>query len=112
MRGEDIDLMLARNDDIVPSSVFTASVMAAVTREATAPPPIPFPWRRALPGLSWCLAVSIAFLITGLRSSDNPAPVSGTLDLWAILGGAVWISTALVVSLFSIGLSFRLTRRV
>jgi hypothetical protein len=111
MRSEDIDLMLARNDHIVPSSGFTASVMDAITREATAPPPIPFPWRRALPGLGWCLAVIIAFLIMGLSPSNNPPPVSEALDLSAVLGGAIWISAALVVSLLSVALSIRVTRR-
>jgi hypothetical protein len=112
MRGEDIDLMLARNDNIVPSSGFTASVMESVKREATALPPIPFPWKRGLPGLGWCLAVSIAFIIMGPRSGDNPPPVSGALDLSAVLGGAVWISAALMVSLLSVALSSRVTRRV
>jgi hypothetical protein len=116
MRGEDIDRILSRNDKMVPSSSFTASVMEAVTREATAPSPIPFPWKRALPGLSWCLAVSIAFLTTGPNLSErlslNPPPISGTLDLSVVLGGAVWISTALAASLLSIGISMRLTRRV
>ena len=110
MRGEDIDLMLARNDNIVPSSGFTASVMDAVTREATAPPPIPFPWKRALPGLGWCLAVGIAFLVMGPGSGGNPPPVSGALDPSAVLRGAVWISAALVVSLLSVALSIRVTR--
>jgi hypothetical protein len=112
MRGEDVDLMLARSDNIVPSSGFTASVMDAVTREATALPPIPFPWKRALPGLVWCLAVSIAFLMMGPRSGDNPPPVSGELHLSTVLGGVVWVSAALVVSLLSVALSIRVTRRV
>jgi hypothetical protein len=112
MRGEDIDLILGRDDRIVPSFGFTASVMDRVTREASAPSPIPFPWRRALPGIGWCLAVSIVFLIMGPRSSGNPPPVSGMQDLPAVLGAAVWIFGALVVSLLSAGLSIRLTRRV
>ncbi len=116
MRGEDIDGILSHNDKIVPSSGFTASVMEAVTREATAPPPIPFPWKRALPGLGWCLAVSIAFLATGPKLSERlsapPPQISGTLDLSVVLGGAAWIFTALAVSLVTIGLSIRMTRRV
>jgi hypothetical protein len=110
MRSEDIDLILARNDNIVPSSGFADSVMGAIIREATEPPPIPFPWKRALPGLGWCLAVSIAFLTMGPRSGDNPPPVSGALDLPAVLSGAVWISAALMVSLLSVALSLAITR--
>src|SRR6202043_1907907 len=47
----EIDRILSREDEILPSSGFTVSVMDAVRREAAAPPPIPFPWKRALPGL-------------------------------------------------------------
>jgi hypothetical protein len=112
MRDEDIDLMLARRDDMVPSSGFTASVMDAVTREATATPPIQFPWRRALPGLGWCLAVGIAFISMGPGSSGALPPESGALDLSPVLGGAVWTSAALVVSLVSVALSIRVARRV
>jgi hypothetical protein len=112
MRDEDIDLVLVRAGDIVPSSGFTASVMDAVTREATAPAPIPFPWRRALPGLGWCLAVGIAFFSMGPGSSNNSPLVSGALDLPAVLAGAGWISAALLVSLLSVALSTRVSRRV
>ncbi len=47
----EINRILSREDEILPSSGFTVSVMDAVRREAAAPPPIPFPWKRALPGL-------------------------------------------------------------
>ena len=82
MRDEDIDLMLSRDDNIVPSSGFTASVMDAVTREATAPPPIPFPWKRALPGRATALSA------------------------------AGWIAGALVLTLGSVAFSIRMARRV
>ena len=112
MRAEDIELMLARDDNIVPSSGFTASVMDAVTREATAAPPIPFPWKRALPGLGWCLAVNIAFLIMGLGSNGNPPLAPAALDLSTVLGGVGWVTAALVVSLASVAVSIRMARRV
>ena len=47
----EINRILSREDEILPSSGFAVSVMDAVRREAAAPPPIPFPWKRALPGL-------------------------------------------------------------
>jgi hypothetical protein len=112
MNDRDIDLILARKDDIVPSSGFSASVMEAIAREATAPPPIPFPWKRALPGLVWCLVVSIGFLMKSQGSGYNPPPVSGGLDLSALLGAAVWTFAAIAVSVLSVVLSIRLSRRV
>ncbi len=46
-------------EEILPSSGFAASVMDAVRREAAAPPPIPFPWKRALPGAVFAAATLI-----------------------------------------------------
>jgi hypothetical protein len=111
MRDKDIDLMLAGDDNIVPSSGFTASVMEALTRDATAPPPIPFPWKRALPGLGWCLAVSIAFLTMGPVSGGNPPPAPAAQHLSTVLNGAAWIAAALIVTLGSVALSIRIARR-
>jgi hypothetical protein len=58
---ETIDRILAADQALVPSSGFLASVMDRVREEAAAPPPIPFPWKRALPGMAlvagvfgWC----------------------------------------------------------
>ena len=96
-----------KHEDIVPSSGFTASVMDAITREATAPPPIPFPWKRALPGLGWCLVVGIAFLTMSPGSISN-APSAP--DLSAALNGAGWITAALMMSLLSVALTRRIGR--
>jgi hypothetical protein len=99
-----------RDEDIVPSSGFTASVMDAIMREANAPAPIPFPWKRALPGLGWCLVVAIAFLIMGPRPGNSPPPGPPPPDLSAVLGGLGWIAAAMVVSLLSVALSMRVAR--
>ena len=50
MKPDELDRILSKADEIMPSSGFTANVMDAVQREFSAPPPIPFPWRRAVPG--------------------------------------------------------------
>jgi hypothetical protein len=42
--------ILASEEPIVPSSGFLAAVMAQVKEESATPAPIPFPWKRALPG--------------------------------------------------------------
>ena len=57
LRAEEFDAVLdaalqPESDRLVPSSGFTESVMSAVRAEAAAPPPIPFPWMRALPGIA------------------------------------------------------------
>jgi hypothetical protein len=45
-----MDRILAREEELVPSSGFLAAVMERVEEESRAPAPILFPWKRALPG--------------------------------------------------------------
>ena len=94
-----------KHEDIVPSSGFTASVMDAITREATAPPPIPFPWKRALPGLGWFLLTGIAFLVTAPVPGYNPPSAP---DLSAVLNASGWITAALLMALLSVALTRRI----
>src|SRR5215813_11109252 len=51
MRDEELDHIMSKEREIIPSSGFVSAVMDAVQREAAAPPPIPFPWKYALPGI-------------------------------------------------------------
>jgi hypothetical protein len=59
--NDEFDRIMSE-DEILPSSGFAASVMEAVRREAAAPPPIPFPWKRALPGAVFAAATLIGIL--------------------------------------------------
>ncbi len=60
LTGADFDRALGTgSDSILPSSGFAEAVMTAVHREATAPAPLAFPWKRALPGLIVAAAVVI-----------------------------------------------------
>lgn len=59
MDREEMDRILAEEDELVPSSGFLTSVMERVETEAAAPPPIPFPWKRALPGFVVAVAVLV-----------------------------------------------------
>lgn len=51
MEHDELDRLLSEDDRLIPSSGFTAAVMNAVLREGAAPAPLPFPWKRALPGI-------------------------------------------------------------
>ena len=51
MTKRKLDRILAEEETIVPTSGFLSSVMEQVSEEAAAPPPIPFPWKRAVPGM-------------------------------------------------------------
>lgn len=114
---EKIDQALSADEQLVPSSGFLSAVMERVHEEAAAPPPIPFPWKRALPGIllavavfGWALWQLLRYLpqAVGRISFSTPQlSVASTHDLLN-LG---WIALACVIWLFSWWLSSRLTRR-
>ena len=53
-----IERILAAEDELIPTSGFLASVMERVQEATAAPPSIPFPWKRALPGALLVAGVS------------------------------------------------------
>jgi hypothetical protein len=120
MRHNEIDHILSREDEILPSSGFAVSVMDAVRREAAAPPPIPFPWKRALPGLVVggfvLLLVIIATAIAMAQWSTASIPQlsmpmpSGMPSVFngGIKSAAIWTGLALLVALVSVKFSMRL----
>ena len=116
MRDDDIDRILSKEQEIIPSSGFVGSVMDAIQREATAPP-IPFPWKRALPGLTaaglalvWVLVAGISLFIRGTVTQPLPSELLSCIALiigaWKTVG-ASWITLALVLSLASVKFSRR-----
>ena len=127
MKDDDIDRILCQHDEIVPSSGFAASVMDAVRREASAPPPIPFPWKRALPivllaafALALVVAGSAVFILhvatmQGAQSQTlSAAPISlPSLSSLTLLGTlpppGYGLAISLVVAWVSVKLSMRLS---
>jgi len=112
LAGADFDRALnAGSDSILPSSGFAESVMTAVTREATTPAPISFPWKRALPGLVAAGAMAVLLIVAVvvlLRSTPAAAPAS-TVDLQTVLApvlhhatAALWLTVSLLVSVASL----------
>ncbi|MGD0097020.1 MAG: hypothetical protein ABSB60_11025 [Terracidiphilus sp.] len=113
----EIERILATEEDLIPSSGFMASVMERVADEAAVPPPIPFPWKRAVPGIVLAAGVfgwgAVELVRLGL-----PTLHSYTLSLPQISAGNVhsvesagWVALALGVSLLSWLLSRRLAGR-
>jgi hypothetical protein len=113
----EIDRILASEEALVPSSGFLSSVMEQVREESTAPAPIPFPWKRALPGM----VVVAGILSAGAFELVRHAPVAASeltltvpqISLAAVrpLEQAGWVALALGASLFSWMLSKRLAGR-
>jgi hypothetical protein len=112
-----IDNILATEDALIPSSGFLASVMERVREEAAAPPPIPFPWKRTIPGVVFIIG-ALAWIILELIRRGLPTVSSPQLIIPQItpaiehsLEQAGWVALALGVSLFSWLLSRRLAGR-
>jgi hypothetical protein len=111
---DELDRILgSAEQDVVPSSGFTRSVMEAVHREASIPPPIPFPWKRALPGVAaGALALVWIFVVAVKQVGSAPAgpPLAVTMPPVPvpILEAGGWSLLALLVAFASVKLSMRL----
>jgi len=118
----EIDRILSREDEILPSSGFSVSVMDAVRREAAVPMPIAFPWRRALPGLVVAGFVLAVVLVQGvvamvqLAKTSTAARFSMPLPSVtpSIFGGglesaAIWTGLALLMAFVAVKFSMRLS---
>jgi hypothetical protein len=114
MTNDDLDRILSsKDDDILPSSVLVTSVMEAIRSEADTPPPIPFPWKHALPGLAatgLVLVGLLSLLLNQLFQSSATLPVTPSFPAgWApAVQMTGWIVLALLLSLVSVKLSMEL----
>lgn len=114
---DHIDRVLSSDQELVPTSGFLASVMDQVREEAITPQPIPFPWKRALPGMAlvagtigWLIYEFIRTALAGDWQIKRTAMHLPAADL-NLLAPASWIALALVFSLASWAFSRRLMRR-
>ena len=121
MNNDELDRILSKRDDIQPSSGFAVSVIDAVRSEASAPPPIPFPWKRALPVLLFAALALVAVVIVAVVAIVELGRGAGapqlTSSLWEMIptqargpvGTVVaWTTAALLAAFVSVKLSMRL----
>jgi hypothetical protein len=103
VRNEDELDRIMSEEEIQPSSGFTASVMEAVRSEAAAPPPIPFPWKRALPGavVAGVTLVAILVICTMKLFELSPSAVGQPVSVGQLLLEAhtQWVMLGLVLVL-------------
>lgn len=121
MNDAEIDPVLSGQNELLPSAGFVATVMDAVRREASAPPPIPFPWKRALAGLVLAvvalglLAALGVFTVTQHTGGQTAPQMAGNLS-WNLAQGlqekiktaALWTTLALLGTFVTVKLSMRL----
>jgi hypothetical protein len=116
MTNERIDEILVDEPELVPSSGFAASVMERVREEAAAPAPIPFPWKRAVPGMvvaagvfGWSAVELVRFAgpaLVQLRQTETHVAMNAAMA--GPLEQAGWVVAALAVSL----ITWMIARRV
>lgn len=117
MNPDKLDTILATEEELLPSAGFLASVMEQVREEAVAPAPIPFPWKRLLPGILLTCGLLVWFLIrsadAGITLLDRAETTSLQIPAAPMqsLQSAGWIVLALAISLLCMLLATRLTRR-
>jgi hypothetical protein len=115
-----IDRILASEEPLIPSSGFLGSVLERVREEAAAPPPIPFPWKRAIPAVLFTAGIfgwaAFELVRLGLPAAGSLAD-AGSVSLAMPHFSAVavqpfepagWVALALGTSLFSWLLARRL----
>lgn len=114
MKRDKLDDVLATEEALIPSSGFGGSVMQRIRDEAAAPAPIPFPWKRALPGM---VLAAAAMGYTGFELiraewvKVQPFPVHLPPLSSSLVQQAGWVALALGVSLGSWILSRSVTGR-
>jgi len=126
--NDSLDAMIDQHlagttDQLQPSSGFVLSVMDSVQAQAAEPPPIAFPWTRALPGLI-AILFSLALLVVlvfraGVGSSVATLPARPGGQFLASLSHTLasseatwsWIGVAVFLSIAAIAASFRLVGR-
>jgi hypothetical protein len=117
MTHDPLDNILAAEEELIPSSGFLASVMERVHEEAAAPPPIPFPWVRAIPAIVVAAVVlggsAVELIRLAIPAVLNLAltPPHLTAAITQPLEQAGWVALALTASLLSWLLSRRLAGR-
>lgn len=109
-----IDAILASDAELAPSSGFLAAVMERVQEEASAPAPIPFPWKRAIPGIvlaagvfGWGGVELVRLGVAAAREGALSVP-RVPLELVQPLQQTGWVALALMASFASWALARRM----
>jgi hypothetical protein len=93
---DELDRLLADQQELIPSPRFAAAVMEAVRRERPAPPPLAFPWRPLLAGSLGAGALGAAALALTLPAAPAAThALAGALPLLAVVAALCLAATLL-----------------
>jgi hypothetical protein len=118
MRQDQLDTILAHDEELIPTSGFLSSVMERVEDEVATPPPIPFPWKRAVPGillaaavLVWGAIEFVRYIFRGGVPHFAAPQIQISQTLTPGMRDVGWILTALAISAAASLLARRLAGR-
>jgi len=110
---DELDRILSTERSVTPSPGFAHAVMRAVRHEATAPPAIPFPWRRMMPLIA-AAAVLVTVVLFSLPywPAAGPSSFAGSAAMRHLLAAFAtlpigYLTAALIGSLLTVRLSLR-----
>ena len=110
-----IERILASEEVLVPSSGFASAVMERVHKESTAPRPIPFPWKRAIPGMALAAGVfgwgAFEMMRHAPAMAISLAPLRLSAAVTSGLESTGWVVLALAASMLAWRFSVRLIGR-
>src|ERR1700722_8535167 len=82
-KRENLDRILGAEEELAPSSGFVSAVMERVRDEAAAPKPIPFPWKRVVPGAVAAAGGLVWIGVESARQGLTRMPDLGSpVELW------------------------------
>lgn len=111
MKKDDLDRALSESREIRVTDGFTLSVMESVRKEAEAPPPLVFPWKRAAPGVAACAVIILVVVWSALTSGPSEWVRPEWLDQALVAVRSVALQ-ATVASLLMSLVSFRWSMRL
>ncbi len=111
---DELDRILSTERSVTPSRDFAPSVMRAVRHEATAPPAIPFPWRRMMPIIVAAAILIMSVLISlPYRPAAGPSYIAESATMRQLLAAFAtlpigYLTAVLIGSLVTVRLSLRM----
>jgi hypothetical protein len=110
---DELDRILSTERSISPSPGFSAAVMRAIAREATAPPAIPFPWSRMTPILAAAALLLLAAPFLPAWPAAGAASFTGSPAMRQLISALAalplgYLAAALIGSLVAVRLSLRM----
>jgi|SRR5579883_3125641 len=110
MHNDELERILSSEPEVQASPMFASKVMRAVEREAAGPPPIGFPWKRALPGFAAGI-LAIGSLLASLSWQGTTQEIPAA---WMEVNrhfGLEWLALSFAATALALGVARKLASK-